>query len=639
MARVDAVNVQLDSAWRVAHGVAQILESGREAAPLTDRFALMGAGLWDSTLRVVLIGLTPELAARALSWISGKDHGPTLASVLARAGLTEVRLDSGGFSSLAAVAETGIDPTGPARWLNPVRLVLPCCDDVAGATLLVPGGAGALAAPGSFSAMGGGRGLVIVAGEPGSTLSEKERVVIAELTSCAAGCMAAVLTGDSAADGPLKLSGPGVGWWEDRDLLRSSALLASQRWSAAGPPAVPALFRDPSDAVRRAVVRGVQIKSLRDGCALLKEQIRERVERVERRSLVAAFRLGLLRQTAIESLRSQADELRAWVGARVADVESSWEGRALEGGRPGSPLVTSAMDLLNSESNLPLVKGQDAGSVTIRTSVALLEKMAAAISANAAESLRQDLTELRLVVERVHGEVSARLAVLAGRAVEIELPAVDTDSDGPGVLEVKTFEFRPVPDPKSDGFFGYLWRGRQSLVSLIMVLSLAGLAVGVLRLSPPLMVLAFLGVLTTSASALLTWRQLESDRRERELGRLHAGVSAEVLRIAEATQRAKLRHLVEKLERAHAAIRHQIDLAVLVLAEERAAQTSAQHQTLCESLRADEIRQKGLAALGDRIDQAQQVLNSAGDSARAELQAAVKGPPPAPPRNAYAGGY
>lgn len=95
MTSFDTLNVVLERVWRSARGAAQVLEAGQERRPLTERFDVLGGQLWDPTLRALVVGLTVDGAARALSWISGKDHGPALISALKKNAFAEVQLDNG----------------------------------------------------------------------------------------------------------------------------------------------------------------------------------------------------------------------------------------------------------------------------------------------------------------------------------------------------------------------------------------------------------------------------------------------------------------------------------------------------------------------------------------------------------------
>lgn len=543
--------------------VAEALERGQAAAPLTGHFERLRQDFAGGHLTAVLLGLTSEARTRALSWLYGAEYAVVSVAVVENLGLVEISLSERGFSLehgggqretfdqldafLDAIVRTErITHPRTLDWIEPVKLGLTPSSSVRGITLLVPERVEQLLEnPALMSRLSTRSNLAILAAPLHHELEDRERSAIEQLTASMDGTWPLMIVDELAEDIEI----PRQGWWQQ--YRPAPVQLPPKLLTTHVLAEMPPLLTSEHEATRVGLFITQQARRLQDAAAALGDmheqrsrQLGTRARREERRAREqdAAGTAQQERRQHWQTLQQRLAEELPQLGKQLAEVQR--KSRSAD-----SELSRQLNQFLDSLSDRDLHKEEGHSSIKLTVSERFLDELRRCAREGLRKQFRQQSDWLRQELDTLRASLNNQAQGLCESAPALPAASLQQDKLWEGVQDLFEVQLRYRGEMPRRGFWDRLKEGRQGAMSFMMIVGLGAMAFGGnIRQNPLFGITLLLIFLGTIVYTFFRWRKDDAERIDKELDRVRDGVSSEVQRLVNDVQRELQNQFNSQLE-------------------------------------------------------------------------------------------
>ncbi len=538
------VRRELGEAAEIAGRLAQAQEAGQAITPLCDAFERLGQPLFSDPVRAVLVGLTPESTAAAVSALVGDDYNICRVIVPSRIGYTEILLQERGFSLdtgeslqefdqaesfVAALEDEDLLQEGnPSSWMDPLRLQLPAPSRRRGLRLLVPESLSALVKkPALLSVLADGADWLFLCGPVEAEFGQAERDTLQLLMEQMVGLQC--LVGNGKETGGL----PSKGWWLGWKVVCS---LSPMRMNS-GADVVDArleLLTQPSSELRRFIQETRRQRELEAGVELLQGEVEQADVNLQNQKKLQQS--GLITGSGQhKELRREVDKVRETLQEEMEALRRSVEEeskRLLVAGGGAYQRMDELAGEIDAEDIL-----QDARGNVIKLTLdeGCQDGLVREVEAFCRQRLIKDLKMIQEALDLAGESLRKRLTEQAGIAFKPTFPGLDEKAFWSSMTGLARPEIRyrgEMPKPSIGSRLGKARQGIFGILMLGMVFGAIGTLLGEqtnLRtyLYAAMLPLMIIGFFWTYVSI----RKQQNLTIEKELEKLHDATGRELRRV------------------------------------------------------------------------------------------------------------
>lgn len=456
------VSPKLDAFATSALSVAQDLESGQASSPLSDGFRRLSSPADSQTIKVLLVGLSPESTSSALSQLLNEDFNICRVVVPSRLGYTEVHLQERGFcletgqdrqefdnldTFVEALRKEDLVQDGnPNSWMDPLRLQLKAPTSMHGLCLLIPDSLSSLQKkPALLSTLADQSDWVLLAGSKNEGIDPRQKSTLQLILDQVVGlqCLEVPSKGDAERDPSDEASTP---WWTDWKVTLSLGLVSIE--SAEAQRRLEMLTSSTSE-LRRWVLENRRHLTINNHLELLDNSIEQLLTQLKNRRKLQDE--GLLDGSGMSSGVSRPqDGLQQLLRDDFDSLRRSLEDSAKRCLLPGSAINAQIDELINSIRESDIEQTETQTLIKLGLADDALHRCRAYLRKIGKEQFREDLSLVQDTLDTTSKSVSKKLSdqIKFTRKLSYALP--DFESLWRGIEAIVSPEIRyrgemPVP--------------------------------------------------------------------------------------------------------------------------------------------------------------------------------------------------
>lgn len=539
-----------------AQRLAQAIERGHADAPLSLLLHRLQQAISTRNLRAVWLGFDAAAEDDALAWLTGREFVPVLnrlrqrsESLTLKLGEPELALEANGryrsFDSMASLMQE-LEQLGK---VSTTILSLPGAQAMAALELVVLPKSNYSAKDGAgLSRLALDNHLLIVAAPLDYSFNEPEKALLSSADAAFQAVWPLLI------QTPGVFSMPDVKWWSQ--LLKPKNRMAERLVCPDAPPTsqssqLPAFLVDENNGGRQHLNIMRDAARLYDASVLLQEQQQQRQRQLATRKERDGRQLRQLEQEVQQqgTQRQQWNELRQMLQDGLPDVlRDLIDSRRKQKSSTGQ-LAAQVTQLVSCMQETDL--RQEASQTTIRLTIhpgftgrllGLLRESVNDEIHGYAEELTTRVANLRLILQQ-----QARVL-----APDIKLAAVNLDARAVAAVLVDMIglELRYKGEVPKRNFLDRFKEGRQGAMGFMMLASMGAMVFGG-NLREESWFGPLIGIIFVSSMAytVVSWRQEDKERLERELDRVREGVQSELNRLMGELQREMQSRFNDQVER------------------------------------------------------------------------------------------
>lgn len=613
-----------------AAAVAEHMELGQAATPLTDLFREIGADLDGRVFPVTLLALGDGSKGHVLRWLYDQPFAHFTVQVSAQIGLIELHMRDHGyvledgqgsrreFEDLAsfqqAMEASDLFARSVDRHLHdPPKITGNSGGAVKDLKVLLPESAALVREhPALMTRLVRQSALLVIVASPTHVLTETDRVVITDLLEEIPAVWPVLMVDELADNAEL----PARGWWHE---IRATRALSAKLLTTHVAAPYPEFLTQIDDPDRASLLLARVARRFAVAAETLSEHFEHTLQQLEVRKKREQDRAKDGASSAHETGASLS-ELRATFAAEIQRIQRKLADRSrrtqLKGGEVDERLKAFADSAtvadLRTEPGFKVLKL----SLDDRFVHAFSVEMKSLVK----DTMKSDLDFIESNVAAVVADLESEVADRAGFAVALDRSAPDERQLWSDLKEALGVELRYSGELRKRGFMQRLGEGRRSVFVILMSASLLGylgLNVRDAAWVGWMMLPVFFGAIAWS---YIAWRREDRERLDKEIEKVRGEVLQNARRQLGDLERLKMQRLTEHIEGLRERWQRQVDEAQHSVSER--AQVDDRRTTDQARKRAQALEQKfsDWRSLRGAIDGVTRRAREVADAANAALR-------------------